>query len=110
MSRTYRRKNSNWDMQWDLYDYVKEQSVHGGYYFYRKKITTDHPEYQKIVNRYHSDKNRFRNAVPSWFVNLFCERKMRRMTRHEIRKWMNNPDNHEAMVPEFIRDAGWKYY
>lgn len=110
MSRTYRRKNANWDLKWDLHDWVREESYYGGSYLKSVQISQGNPEYKKIVNRYHSDKDRYGNAVPSWFVNLYCERSMRRITRHEIRKWMNNPENHEVMVPEFIRDAGWKYY
>lgn len=103
MSRTYRRKNG-WDNP--TYDFIYSEEGYVVRQLYDKKSK----EYKIAQVKYHQDGNPFRGSVPHWFVNLFCERSLRRTTKHEIHKWMKNPETIEPMIPEFIRDAGWKYW
>jgi hypothetical protein len=105
MSRTYRRKKDNGYNYFEAYDYVWVNGIYLKQYYSKGSV-----EYKKEKAKFHSDRQMYGGGVPSWFVNLFCERAHRGQTKREIQRWMNNPENYEAMVPEFIRDAGWKYW
>lgn len=106
MSKTYRRKKDNGYNSFAPYDYVWTNEG----YLQKQYHSKGSVEYKKEKAKYHSDKKIYGTGVPSWFVNLYCERALRGKTKREIKKWMDDPKNYEAMVPEFIRDAGWKYW
>lgn len=104
MSRTYRRRKDTWDL--NAYEYVWVDNS----YLVKKYLDKKSPEYKIKKAKFHQDTRRYGSGVPSWFVNLFCERKMRQKTKKEIHKWMKNPENVECMPPQFIRDARWLYW
>ncbi len=103
MSRTYRRKNG-WDNPTYDFSYEINGFVQKIYYSKNSK------EYHLAQVKYHRDNSNYRKSAPHWFVNLFCERKLRQQSKQELKKWLKNPNEIEPMVPLFIRDAGWKYW
>jgi hypothetical protein len=102
MSRTYRRKNSE---KFQAYEYVwiGDDVVK---WFYDKNSA----DYRRAKKKYQSDKKIVGSGqgVPSWFVNLYCERSLRNSTKKELHQWKKN-DNYEVMVPQFVRNAGMMY-
>lgn len=104
MSRTYRRKKDTWNLP--KYEYIL---VPGTFVFIEKTLDKSSDKYKREKMKYHQDKDKYFNSVPSWFVNLYCERKLRRDTKNAIRNWISRPDK-DCLIPKFIRDAGHKYY
>lgn len=102
MSRTYRRKNG-WNAP--TYDYCLTEEG----YFEKQYYDKSSKKYKLEKNKYHRDKDIYGGGVPHWYVNLNCERQLRRKTKRELHKWVKNPDS-EAMVPLFMRDAGYSYW
>lgn len=111
MSRTYRRKNA-------LYEFHKglDYGLNYGYIFnlYEEntpssRLDKNSKEYKKALKRYLSDKHKYRSSVPSWFVNMFRERSLRRQTKYAIHQYIKNLDS-EVILPKYVHDAGWHYY
>ena len=101
MSRTYRRKrNRGWwhDEGHFLSDWVMSEH---GFFVVKAKISDGHPEYKKRKAYFHSDSYdcAFKEPGPSWFRNLFAERKQRRTAKRELKKFMMNED-HEVILNE----------
>lgn len=101
MSRTYRRKNQNW--------HFKKGCMIGLSYAYEADDVVNTEEYNKSRSIYHSDKRHYRSSVPSWFVNMFSERSLRRKTKRAIYNWTKSPDS-DLMLPKYVHDAGYKYF
>jgi hypothetical protein len=104
MSRTYRRKNDQWDIR--AYDWGYDDDGH----FTKIFVEKNSKEYKKIKADFHRDHDRFLSGVPSWFVTMFREKPLRRKTKQIIVHWMKNPVEDGCVIPEFIKDAGWYYY
>lgn len=104
MSRTYRRKKDSWAVK--NYEYVV---VPGTYSWIKEYLSYDDERYKKSVIEFHKDKDRYFNSVPGWFVNLYCERSLRRKSNRAVKKWMNNCET-DLLLPKYVKDAGWKYY
>lgn len=104
MSRTYRRKKDGWNIP--SYEYVCSP---GTYVLIKKSLDKSSEEYKINKIKYHQDKERYFNSVPSWFVNLYCERKLRRESKKAIDRWIKNPEK-DCLLPLYVKDAGWKYY
>ena len=83
MSRTNRRKNTQWnipkpyELEWEIDKYGKK-FLNTIYY------SKDSIKYKKAISYYHSDKKLYGSGVPGWFVNLYCERKLRNETKQAI--------------------------
>ena len=103
MSRTYRRKKDSW--KFEAYDYVYKNG-----YLEKNFYDNQSAEYRKEKAKFHKDGKFYGSSVPSDFVNLFCEKKLRQRTKQAIIKWRKNPDNVECMLPPYIHDAGWMYW
>lgn len=104
MSRTYRRKKDKWAIHRYVYVHVP-----GTYTFIKEYLSVDDERYKKNVIYFHKDTDKYFNTVPSAFVNLFCERKLRRQSKIEINKWIKNPEL-DCILPPYVKDAGRKYY
>lgn len=111
MSRTYRRKNALYDFHQGL-DY----GLNYGYIFDLDennikacKLDKNNKEYKKALKVFLSDKPKYRSSVPSAFVNMFCERTLRRKTKHAIHQYFKHSD-YEVILPKYVHDAGWHYY
>lgn len=109
MSRTYRRKKAHWDLQWELRDYEERISKYGGVYFVKYKITASDPAFKKSLQKFHSDKERYGNNLPTNYMNMYFERPMRRKSKNLLYKYTQLPDD-EIMLPEYIQDHGWDYF
>lgn len=111
MSRTYRRKNALYDFHQGLdcnlyYGYISqlyEDDIKAS------RLNKHSKEYKKALKRYLSDKPKYRSSVPSWFVNMFRERTLRRQTKHAIYQYTKNSET-EVILPKYVHDAGWHYY
>ena len=111
MSRTYRRKNALYEFHQGLdyglnYGYISdlyEENINAS------RLDKNSKEYKKALKRYLSDKSKYRSSVPSWFVNMFCERTLRRKTKHAIYQYYKN-ENTEVILPKYVHNAGWYYY
>lgn len=104
MSRTYRRKNDQWDIR--AYDWDYNNAGH----FTKIFVEKDSKEYGKIKADFHRDHRRFLSGVPSWFVTLYREKSFRQKTKQVIYHWTKSPNDDGCVAPEFIKDAGWYYY
>lgn len=111
MSRTYRRKNALYEFHQGL-DY----GLYYGYIFdlddnniHSTRLDKKSKQYKKALKNYLSDKPKYRSSVPSWFVNMFCERTLRRQTKHAIYQYTKNIHT-EVLLPKYVHDAGWHYY
>lgn len=91
MSRTYRRKNC----EWDFFD-AKSSST--------KKESAN----KKKLAKYHSD-TYFTFAIPNWYINKFHTRPDRYQARSQIKKWIKNPD-HEVIIDKWLKCAGYRYW
>jgi len=103
MSRTYRRKDA-----WGFSSYEFEVNSFG--FVQKKYLDKNSKEYIVKKAKYHKDSKIYGSSVPHWFVNLFCEKPLRQKTKHQIKKWMNNPNSSELIVQPYVRDAGWNYW
>lgn len=99
MSRTYRRKKSQWSMQ----NYELTYYING--YWERVFIEKNSKEYHQIKVNFQKDSKVLINSAPGWFINLCREKSMRQKTKRVIFNWMKNPDKSDCLVPKFTRDA-----
>jgi len=109
MARTFRRMSGDqiklfhWSIKVDNPIVIKfEQSSRR--YFIKYMIGKT-----KVYKTDHSCKRLFRDGVPSWFTNLYCQRSFRMLTRTELIKFTKDSD-HEVMCPEFKRLSGYWWY
>lgn len=102
MSKTYRRKNDNWDFH--SYDYTWENG-----FMQKTSYDVQSKEFKKKKAHFHSDcYNGW--CVPHWYVNMFHERSYRQHTKKELQKWYNNPESYEVVINRHMKDAGWNYW
>lgn len=106
MSRTYRRKNEEWDFHRSLRVGIRYFSIG---YIEKERLEKNSKEYKKARKVYHSDTSYYRSSVPAWFVNMFCERPMRQKSRMAIHHWTKDQET-DLILPQYVHDAGWKYY
>ena len=110
MSRTFRRKNSQWNFQWHLQDTVWEKSKYGGIFQRDILIEKHSKEYKKRWHNYHDDRNQNRQqGVPHWYTNLYFERSFRQQHKREIKKYLSCTD-YEDMGPCFKHSIGYWWY
>jgi len=110
MSRTFRRKNCQWDFQWHLQDTVWEKSKYGGQFLRDILIEKDNEEYRRRWHSYHDDRNQNgQQGVPHWYTNLYFERKFRQQHKREIQKYLSLAE-YEEMSPRFKRSIGYRWY
>lgn len=106
MSRTYRRKNEQWEYNWVCRDWDKI-----GYPLYWKMVQLEGKSRTKAINKFHSDAQRTMNQVPSWYVNQFCNRPFRAKMKHEVRMIMKRADDYEDYnFDPFKKDALWSWW
>lgn len=103
MSRTYRRKNDLWDLR--AYDWDYSAGYLRKYYIERNS-----KKYFKAKADFHRDHHRYGSGVPSWFVNLYCEKPFRQKSKQQIINWTKNPVENDCILPKFRKDAGWMYW
>lgn len=88
MSRTYRRKNCEWDFN---------------AYLDKSK------DLKKQKSKYHSDAY-FTYAIPNWYINKFHTRPDRYKARKSIKTWMTHPDEYEVQSDKWFKCAGYRYW
>lgn len=103
MSKTYRRKNQDWDLPKYKYEVDLGGALH------KIKLDPNSKEYKKKVARYHSD-NIVGESVPHQYINLVHERKSRMKTKKELHNWKKNPDEKEVILDKYRKDAGYYYF
>lgn len=108
MARTIRRKNARWN-SFGNYDMVKLISKYGGSYSKCVNYEKDSLEYKKFWNKFHSDKDRYENGVPGWYVNMNFEKPLRKKTKQLLSEWKKNPQE-DVVLPEYFRCAGYDWY
>lgn len=104
MSRTFRKKNQDWDLR--DYDWGYNADGHFTKFFTPKGT----PEYKKLKADFHRDRDQWGGGVPSWYINMYHERGLRQKTKTVIHRWLKDPSPDGCIAPEFKRDAGSWYW
>jgi hypothetical protein len=103
MSRTYRRKDSEWNFNYNHNDYYYSTG-------FRSRISYDSIEYIDEKKKFHREKKSFNQSVPNWYCNLYYQRPERRKSKAIIQKWMMNSDTTECIIDKSFKCAGYDYW
>ena len=126
MSKTFRRKNyedtqgASWDRggrkrygYYAQHDYVcsvwnatTNEYVSEGYWYYREATTA---EMIKEFWRVHGESRSAQEWSPGRDYRKIRNKENRSITRHELFKFMKNPDEYEPMVEANPRDCHWDW-
>jgi hypothetical protein len=98
MSRTYRRKNEEWD-NWELYDYTFIGGI-----FTKVAYEVGSIAYKKGVALYHSDKFMTMGQVPKWYKVYFCRKPFRRKEKEAVYKAVKYSEE-DIVFPKPVKDA-----
>ena len=103
MSRTYRRRNARYNLDWVLRDY---SWING--HMQRIVIDPKSHEGKKALTRYYSDSgfgDYSHATAPHWYRRYLNHRADRR-EEMELHRWRKNPER-EIVLPRRVSDAGW---
>lgn len=122
MSRTVRRKNDTHEYYWVLIEFTHVDNIPKDLEKYDKVVS---PRWvssydfvdihydpksklgKKLINRYHSDVNRYHGGKgPGWFYNLYCQKPYRQEARKEIKKSLLD-DEYEVILPSKPKAVYW---
>jgi hypothetical protein len=109
MTKTYRRKDANWEFQkWHASDWVWVED-NDTKFLSKVYFAQDSAEYKKELNKYRRDRKHYGSGVPAWYVRLHHEKPYRQHAKQEIHKFMKKED-YEPNIPRYIKDAGWYWW
>jgi len=103
MSRTYRRRNARYNLDWILCDYRWDNG-----FLQRFALDLDSREGKKALARYSSDAgfgDYGHATAPRWYRRYLNHRADRR-EEQELHRWRKKPDR-EVVLPRRVSDAGW---
>lgn len=104
MSRTFRRKNTDWNARWALSELVRSTGIR----WYWKPLDRNSKEYAKKKAEYHSDAgfgDYGHATAPRWYRRLLNKSCVMR-EKQEINRFLRSPD-YEVPKPRRVSDAGW---
>jgi hypothetical protein len=103
MSRTYRRRNARYNLDWVLLEYTWTNG-----HMQRFDLDPKSREGKKALARFFSDAgwgSYSQATAPHWYRRYLNHRSDRREER-ELHRWRKNPD-HDVLLPRRVSDASW---
>ena len=103
MSRTYRRCNTRYNMDWVLRDTTRTNG-----FIQRFTLDPKSREGKKALARYYSDAGfgDYRHATAPHCYRRYLNHRADRREEMELHRWRKDPDR-EVVLPRRVSDAGW---
>lgn len=102
MSRTYRRKNAEYDAF--FYDFLPYDGTSQLF----RRVPLKGKELKKAKAKYHSDSLATMNQVPSWYKRIFCRKAFRSKEKNVLNKYKYT--DYEGIVMPLNKDNALYYW
>lgn len=110
----YEAKSEYLAREWDIprYQYWSGEYVPGRW---TGGMVAEFDTYEQYVAYHvayqHKDSvSHWLGGVPSWFVNMYCERPLRAKHKRQIRQALMKDEWDDFYLEPFKHDAGWRYW
>ena len=105
MSRTYRRRQHDYEYRWVLRD-RKNSPFPGAFLLFDRHSQAG----RRAIARFHSDSEvTLRSSAPRWYRKIF-DHKLRIFNDQQLRRWLANSAYDPVFEPNHHHRANWSWW